>query len=370
VHLPEDQRARTVVAIALAIAISVVASGCGASKPFGGYPGPPPRHTAFGFNEDITVAFYEQQAQLGMPIRRFPVAWKDVEPTPGRWSWGRSDAEYSAMRASGLEPLLVAIGAPCWAGSSEDSCREGALTGPQDPTHDIDWAEYVRRLTARYPDAVGVEVWNEPNIAPNWADNPDPTRYTALLKSAYSAVKGVNPEMPVISGGLFAAPKSGDFAMEDADFLAAVYAAGGRRYMDGIGAHPYPLDQSDPGSDFELEAMKDDLARLRSVESAAGDSNKPIWVTEVGLSTASAPGFPPGVSEDEQATDLRSIIHAVGTEGPIPVLLIHRLVDPAYPSSGDAFGQWESGFGVYAHDGHPKPAACALSREFRGSLSC
>jgi hypothetical protein len=348
---------------------AAVLAGCGEGKPAG--PGAAiAKGTRFGFNEDVSVTSYSDQAKLGMPLRRFPVAWGDVEHSPGHWSWATFDGDYRAMRASGLVPLLVAVGAPCWAGSGETPCQGGSLRGPPSPSHDADWAAYVRRLVQRYPAAIGVEIWNEPNLLPNFEPRPDPVRYTALLKAAYAAVKSVDPKLPVISAGLIVGSGTGTYAISDADFLAGMYRAGAKGSMDGIGAHPYPISGGPGGPRYDLGAMRDDLARLRAVRNAAGDSGTPVWITETGVSTASAPGFPPGAGEDEQAHDLLEMVTAAGEGERIPVMLIHRLVDaPANPSAG-ALGLVESGFGVLRSDGSTKPAACELSQAFHGTLSC
>jgi hypothetical protein len=360
---------RVLAAIALAVLLSASAIGC----EFGDERSreePGPRHpTSFGFNEDTHMRSYDLQADLAMPIRRFPVAWSDVEPAPGRWVWGRYDSDYRSMREEGLSPLIVAIGAPCWAAPARTACEAG-LRGPPDPSHDADWAEYVRRLTARYPDAAGIEVWNEPNIGPYFSPGPDPVRYTALLKAAYRAVKRVDPKMRVISGGLFASSASGGFAISDEQFLAGMYGAGARGYMDGIGAHPYPTTQGGAGGNYDIEATEDAIDRLRSIRDAAGDTGIRIWITEMGISTASAPGFPPGESESGQAQELLGLVKFVRNDGHIPVALIHRLIDAPPNPSGGALGLVESGFGVFRADGVPKSSACALSDAFGGSLSC
>jgi hypothetical protein len=318
----------------------------------------------------VSVTAYGLQGELGMPIRRFPVAWGDVEPSPGHWNWAKYDRDYRLMRSAGLQPLLVAIGAPCWAGSAASECVAGSLRGPPSPPHDPDWAEYVRRLAQRYPAAIGLEVWNEPNLLPNFEPRPDPVRYTALLKDAYTAVKAVEPRMPVISAGLIVGSGSGRYAISDADFLAGMYRAGARGYMDGIGAHPYPITGGPGNPSYDVDAMRADLARLRAVRDAAGDSGTPIWVTETGVSTASAPGFPGGASDDEQAADLLEMIGVAGEGERIPVMLIHRLLDTPPNPSGGSLGLVESGFGVFRANGEPKQSACSLARVFHGSLSC
>jgi hypothetical protein len=54
----------------------------------------------------------------------------------------------------------------------------------------------------------------------------------------------------------------------------------------------------------------------------------------------------------------------------VQVALVHRLIDPPPAPASDLGAQLQEGFGVYNADGSPKPAACALSKAFRGSLSC
>jgi polysaccharide biosynthesis protein PslG len=356
---------RPFAAILLAAALATGGAGCSGATSV--RVPPPIPGIEFGFNEDRSVPAYGLQAELGMPVRRMSVDWGAAEPRPGRWEWASYDSDYRAMRASGLLPLLVAAGAPCWATGAESECEQG-VRKPPDQSHDREWGEFVRRLAARYPSARAIEVWNEPNIVPYFRPYPDAARFTTLLKTAYEAVKGVDPKMPVISGGLFPGAESGSFGIGDGQFLASMYAAGARGFMDGIGAHPYPFRPS--GEGYDIEAAKTDIERLREVSDAAGDSSTPIWITEMGVSTASAPGYPTGKSEAGQKEDLLALVAMVLEDRKIPVAIIHRLVDAPYNASSDAVGLVDSGFGVFRADGTPKQAACALSREFRGSLAC
>jgi hypothetical protein len=321
----------------------------------------------FGFNEDPVGAWFDAQAELGMPARRFPVAWSEVEPAQGRWQWDRADARYAAMLRAGLEPVLVAIGAPCWARAQPSGCARGSGGVPA-LGFDRDWAEYAGRLARRYPRAIGVEIWNEPNVAQLFPPYPDPKRYAELLRAAYSAVKLTNPRMPVISGGLLALATTDARGMSDAEFLAGMFAAGGGAALDAIGAHPYPPATALAGGAAASGAVESELDALRSVRNAAGQSDTDFWITEVGVSTTSIPG-PVKEAESVQADDLVAIADALMTDDDVAVVLIHRLIDRV-PTSGDAAGLAEAGFGVLRSDGTPKPAACAMSRALGGQLTC
>ena len=340
--------------MALLLAASVSGCGAGSDAP----------DAEFGFNEDVVPGSLELQAELGMPVRRLKVPWSAVEEQRGRWRFARFDALYAEMRADELEPLILAVGAPCWTGSAGEPC-----TGVPSPAFDREWSEYVRRLAVHYPDAVGIEIWNEQNAARMFPPHPDPARYTELLNAAYRAVKSADPEMPVVSGGLLPNPTTHRYAVGDAEFLRGMYAAGAT--MDGIGAHPYPLTAvPGGGSRYDLSAMEEGLERLRAVRDAAGESSTPIWITEMGLSTRPGVGFPPGLTESEQAVALLEMVRAAKEDPDVSLALVHRLVDARWTPGAGPLARVESGFGVFRADGAPKPAACALSDEFGGALSC
>lgn len=304
-----------------------------------------------------------------MPVRRISVPWNAVEPAPGVWDWSLFDAYYQQMRAVGLRPLIVAGAPPCW---TRPGAQCDATQGPPDPSYDPAWKTYVGVLAQRYPAAVGIEVWNEPNTSLEFVPRVDPVRYTALLKEAYEAVKSVDSGLSVISGGLFASDTSGPYAMGDGAFLKAMYAAGARGFMDGIGAHPYPVSAAAGGRDprYDLAALTRDLDRLRAVRDGEGDRATPIWITETGVSTASAPGSPPGTSEQDQRFELLKLLDLIGRQEDVRVALIHRLDDVQPATANPALSPVESGFGVFRSDGTPKPAACALGRRFDGTLTC
>jgi hypothetical protein len=345
-----------------------------------GSPLPP---LALGFNTYTTPTTVAKQRAVGATVTRLFVNWWDVESAPGAWNWSNTDLQYQQILAGGLRPLLVVNGAPCWA---EASCNL-LFAEPPTPAHDSDWSAYVRAVTARYPKAVGVEVWNEPNLSGAFYPQPDPRRYTQLLSEAYTAVKSVNSNMPVISGGLAMDDGSGSALPGYASrtFLADMYADGARRYMDGLGIHVYPTDTQGGGAKvWDPAAMSRWLQQVKDVGAAAGVSTPPIWITEMGVSTATEAGFPPAVTPGEQASDLLSMIHLAQAGGSVRAAVIDSLQDAASDPIGNALNSitWslinfdvsyqgvESGLGVYTSNWVPKPAACSLSNAMGGSLTC
>jgi hypothetical protein len=314
-----------------------------------------------GFNETAGPDSYPLQAELGVPVRRMLVGWNQVQPSSGTWDWSQSDTEYADLLAAGLRPLLVALAPPCWTHPSDPCDSKDLGVTPQDPGYDGAWSEFVGRLAARYPAAVGIEIWNEENLAQGFLPSPNPARYAQLLRQAYVAVKSVDPSIPVIAGGLFVSPVSGPGGIGDAQFLQGLYAAGAKGFMDGIGIHIYPAAGTAGGDANEME---NELDAVRAIRDAAGDTATPIWITELGVPTTD-------VTANEQAEDLVALLQGAALDADVPVVILHRLIDPPVASAGSqAYGGDEPGYGVFGSDRAPKPAACAISALLHGTLGC
>ncbi len=327
-----------------------------------------------GFNTYTTSRTIAEQKELGASSSRLFVDWANVEPSRGQWNWRQTDQEYQALVAGGLKPLIVVFTAPCWARPSTD-CSNPYFTGPPDRGYDQDWSSYVRQVAQRYPKALGIEVWNEPNLDQYFLPASNPARFTTLLAEAYKSVKAVNRSMPVISGGLLLTPPvsgtgvvPGGYAAPQ--FLAAMYLAGARQEMDGLGVHIYPSEYvgGAPAS-WDPAAMQQWLGELTPVRNAAGAGSQPVWITEMGISTATQAGWPAAATPAQQAADLTTMIDTARATANLPYVFIHTLEDQTvgYDDPNNAIN---AGWGLFSADGTPKPAACAVSREFRGALSC
>ncbi len=332
----------------------------------------PVSHPLFGFNTYTTTQTVAEQRALGVTTSRLFVDWAAVEPSPGQWNWQQPDAEYQTMLAGGLRPLIVAFTAPCWARPSTD-CSNPYFTGPPDPDHDTDWTTYIQDLTTRYPQAIAIEIWNEPNLDQYFLPHANPTRFTQLLAEAYTAIKTIHPTMPVISGGLLLAPPctspitGGEC---DQPFLTTMYNDGARNYMNGLGVHIYPSDyQNGTPTQWDPNAMTQWLSQLTPIRTAANATNQPIWITEMGISTTTQPGWPAPATPTQQATYLTDMIQTADATPNVAMVTIHTLQDTAATASDPNPGV-AGGFGVFTGTFAAKPAACAVSAMLHGSLRC
>lgn len=173
---------------------------------------------------------------LGFNWVKFQMAWKDVEPSPGGFSWGLWDEIIGAYNANGIQVMLSIPKAPDWARPPDD---DKSVEGPpQDPAL---YANFVAQVSDRYRGkAQAIEIWNEQNL---WYEAGGMGRinagaYTQLLQLSYNAIKGVNSDMIVISGAMTPAGNVGGAAVDDIDYLSQMYANGAKGYFDVLGAHP------------------------------------------------------------------------------------------------------------------------------------
>ena len=337
----------------LAILIALAVGGCGGGDDKDRGPAPGPRW--FGFNDNavaqglLTPAADARLAKrAGANASRITLDWRYIERRPGQYDFRFYDRLYAALTAQGLAPVWIPMFAPDWAHGP--ACAPGAdCHAPPDRAHDRSYGELLARLARRYPRTAGIEVWNEPNYVSFWMPRPDPRRYAELLKAAYRAVKKAAPTMPVVSGGFGnkpVDPATGDVAL--GKFTRAVFRAGGGRYMDAIGFHPYPLGP-------DMRPVDRSFDEVRAIRRQYGFPDKPLWVTEIGVSTTGVPQL--AVTPREQADEVARLYRQVAVMPDVNAFFLHTLVAPA----GGA-ADIEAGYGIFESNLRPKPAFFALRR--------
>jgi hypothetical protein len=340
---------------ALAVLAALAALLAGSAPARAAIP-PPERHPYFGYNEAWAgdLATFRLAARSGSDIARVVISWNEVEPSPGEHRWRRYDALDRRLDAAGMRPLWVLADAPCWARSvTPERCHEqGPIAYPPSPEHLQDFGRFAALIARRYPRAVAIEAWNEPNLYMFWLPRPETERAAELTAWADAAVAAVDPGMPVLLGGL--APELRFDSTEGVRydvFIRRAYATVGPGHWDGVGIHPFPSFQR---STHYLREIRAHLRRVRAALAVSGAAGTPIWVTEIGLSTAGLRPYPP----DQQAKGLARTYRALANMPDVPAVVVHRLFDQA-----KSLRTAESGWGVIRRSGVPKPALCALARE-------
>jgi hypothetical protein len=196
------------------------------------------------------------------------------------------------------------------------------------------------------------EVWNEPNIARFWPSGPNAAEFVSFLAAAYPVAKAADPSATVLMGGL---------SKSDYDFLAQMYAAGGRPYFDAVAVHPY-TGSVDPtwcwNQAGTTKLAKDAFCAIEEVRNtmvAAGDSAKSIWLTEFGWSTTTGAY---GVSEAAQADFLTKAFTKLQSYPYVAAAFWYNFRNNWW--SQDAPTDYEANLGLLRTGFSPKPAYDAL----------
>lgn len=202
----------------------------------------------------------------------------------------------------GMSVLPVVAYTPRW-----DALRPGdPASAPRSPAP---YAEFLVALVRRYgphgtfwathpripAEPIRMwQIWNEPDFASYWSEQPFAPSYVRLLAASRPALRAADPEAKLVLAGL------PDFSWE---YLAQIYRVpGAARLFDVVAIHPYTA---------HAQGVPEILGRVRAVMDQFGDAGKPILATEV--SWPSSQGRAPqqfgiGTSEALQAERLAQVM--------------------------------------------------------------
>ncbi|HEX6513658.1 MAG TPA: cellulase family glycosylhydrolase [Chloroflexota bacterium] len=217
----------------------------------------------FNVNGQGPMATVTQELQaakaVGSSWVRLEIPWPVIEPASGVFDWSRMDAIMQASQATGEQILPVPMWTPQWAGGG---------SGLNVPASNVaDWTAFITQLAQRYGAQVpAIDIWNEPDSGSYLYNGSAQTYVSSLLNPAYSAIKAVNPSIPVVEAG------SANEAGSCCPFLTAVLADGGK--FDIASYHNYAGTYGSEASSY------------RSLLNANGRSSTPIWMTEYGVQSA------------------------------------------------------------------------------------
>ena len=228
----------------------------------------------------------------GIGSERMEVAWDLVEPQPGQYDFALTDRKVLAAARAGIDVLGLIVRSPAWAAAKPGN----VFSPPRDPAA---YAAFATVLVTRYgpggelwrehpevtPRPVRAwQIWNEPNLAVYWTQQPFMRAYARLLNAAYAAIKASDPGATVVMAGL------ANFSWRD---LSRLFRKGGTKLRFDVGAvHPF--------SGRPTNSVK--IVRLnRAVLDRNGARSKPIWLTE--LTWSSAKGKKKQLTKDWETTE-------------------------------------------------------------------
>lgn len=249
----------------------------------------------------------ELVAQTGFRWIRQQFPWEDIEihgrgdfedrrnqATIGVISaWDKYDDIVALAQQHDLRILARLDNPPAWS-------RADAGAGDQAPPDDLaDFVNYVTAVAERYRGRIRYwQVWNEPNIYPEWGNQDvNPEAYTQLLCRSYAALKAVDPANVVVSGALAPTVALSGRDLNDYVFLQRMYTAGAGACFDIMAAQGYGFN-SGP-TDRRMRPTNFNFAHnlyIRDLMVANGDAARALWLSEAAWNPIDAPDVPVDVS--------------------------------------------------------------------------
>jgi len=115
-------------------------------------------------------------------------------------------------------------------------------------------------------------LWNEPNNKSHWDPEIDPdwSRFAEMAILAAQAIAAEDPSLPKVLGGM---------SPIDPVFVRNLESKGVLDHLDAVALHGFPLD-------WNLWQIHEWPAKVEEIRAVV--PNKPLWVSEVGVSTFGA----------------------------------------------------------------------------------
>lgn len=271
----------------------------------------------YGMSQAEIVATFDQMQSLGVNTVRVLVPWGDVYKVPPGDplefffppDWSKVDFIVNEAAARNMSVLGVLNATPYWGGQDGNGCL-GCYGAAPDPQK---FAAFAALAAQRFGDKVSAyEVWNEPNYVASWGPEIDPVAYTELLKQAYTAIKGANPDATVVAGVLGTVTTFGGITMDARDFVETMYANGAQGFFDALSIHPYQYTTKFSEGEYSWDkpwnanSPLEQMIAIRQLMIDNGDEALRIWATEYGLPT----GGPNAVTPEQQAQFVEDFLNA------------------------------------------------------------
>ena len=273
---------RWVVALALLVASAAPGRDVAAAQA--------PLDPRFGIVESFVNPTAASEAGAG--YTRSILRWDVIQPGgPADWKPANvPDPLLAGELAAGREVVGLLIGTPDWAAAPGQS--PGSRAVPDMAA----WEAFTRRMAQHYQGRIRYWViWNEPDV---WMEgHPGKTwdgaveDYALLLKTAYGAIKGVDPAMQVFVAGMTYYWDWEHGRRRYLDRLLEAIAAdpdapANGHFFDGVVYHLYftPRQTVDV-----LSETRQSLARYGTL---AGVASKQIWINETNAPPSNDPQEP------------------------------------------------------------------------------
>ncbi|RMF01146.1 MAG: hypothetical protein D6768_11275 [Chloroflexi bacterium] len=304
-------------------------------------PTPDPRFGLVQTFDDFPAA-----AESGAGYTRIKLYWDIIQPD-GPDSWAPSnvpDPLLEADLAAGRQVVGLIVRTPAWAADPTNPANDPQHPSAKDVPQMDAWAAFVRKLVKQYRGRIHHWIiWNEPDVwDPNhpgstWNGSEDD--FIELHKTAYFAIKSVDPSMKVYLTGL---TYWWDDEYDREQYLERLLrrlkadpdAAKHNYYFDGVNYHLY----------YKPHQIYDVLTDIRALLNRYGFADKAIWLNETNAPPSSDPQEPPHreprfkASLEEQAAFMLQV-HAMAFAAGAERVQVYKLYNSTeHPEDVQPFG--------------------------------
>jgi len=288
-------------------------------------------------------------------FRDWSLKWQQVEPEKGRFTFEETDFQIDRVLNEGLNVLgLLPFPSSEWASSAppdeppSPSMGEHARQAHR-PRDLAEFAEYVRTTVKHYRGRIKVwEILNEPLYTgyalPEQSGYGVPD-YVAVLRTAYEAIKEVDPGAFVVGG------VAGDPTLH----LHELIEAGALRWLDAINIHIYPVFRAPESYIASLDELNAALER--------SGTPKPVYFTEGAYYADDDLAFEPYRGGDNLLQPLESELDCSSYQVRFDaILLAHNVRSIIYHSGTPGHHNQASVDGIFFEwDGAPRKMAVSQS---------
>jgi hypothetical protein len=347
-------------ALLAALVTLVVAAPASAAVPrsfFGVVPQVDPNQTEFARMGQGKVGSY-----------RWPLSWRQVEPTEGTFDWTATDNLMAELAANNMKPVPFVCCVP-------EFIHSDASKPPSGSAEEEKYKAFLRAAVERYgpngefwtnPPSLPIlgsildpgeslpdnpiedwQIYNEPNSSTFYHPKPDPAGYAHLLEISSKAITGVDPGAYIVLGGMFGTPHPQDGNAIDAwKFLGDLYKRGAAPFFDAAASHPYSGN---------LDGIKFQIEKFRNQMKKHGDAGADIWVTEMGWGSKKHVQSALGKSKKGQAKILKKAFNLL--KGKRGKWNIHGAMWFTFKDHDDPnFCTWCDSAGLFSKSFNPKPS--------------
>jgi hypothetical protein len=227
--------------------------------------------------------------------------WRDLETSPGQFTWGPLDTAVATAEAVDARPLLVLGQTPGFYASEPNQEAAYGLGAASMPDLGA-WRRYVTAVARRYGDRIDYQVWNEANVVGYWTGTP--RQMGELTVAASRSIHEVAPRATIVAPpfALRLPPQRHYFAdfwswqSRGIDLASAV---------DAVAVHLYPPAEGLPETQVRLFERAGEVLAKQGVE-------LPVWNTEINFGLLGGPTPPAIPAERQRAFLMRTYLLNAG----------------------------------------------------------